>query len=53
MLVNNSFIYHFHTHSKDGRRTYWRCEKRDIYKASCTTNRDVENGVNVVKEGNK
>lgn len=51
ILVHENHSYHYHSKSKNHRKIYWRCTKREICNARCITNANLEEGVHVEKSG--
>mgnify|MGYP000607306617 CR=1 FL=1 len=42
LLIHNNYMYHVHSHSRDGNKTCWHYGKRGIcFNARCIANRDV------------
>lgn len=51
LLIHANHCYHYHSKSKNQRKIYWRCAKRDICNARCITNANWEEGIRVEKAG--
>lgn len=50
VLQYRNFIFHHHSNNKQETKSYWRCERRQVCNARLITNRNVENGINILKE---
>lgn len=50
-IIYKNYVYQFHSFSRNGKKSYWRCENRDICNARLVTNKNVNDHIHIYKEG--
>jgi MULE transposase domain/FLYWCH zinc finger domain len=51
-LHTESYVYNFHSNSKDMERKYWRCIHRTLCNGRCTTNFNIHTNIEIIEEKN-